>query len=48
MLQQFAEPLAICGGDQFKGRAYEKAARAVAGYHREIAAWNRGMPRASR
>ena len=30
MLQQFAEPLAICGGDQFKGRAYEKAARAVA------------------
>lgn len=37
MLQEFAELLAICGGDAFKVRAYEKAARAVAGYPSEIA-----------
>lgn len=37
MLQEFAELLAISGGDAFKVRAYEKAARAVAGYHSEIA-----------
>ena len=37
MLQEFAELLAISGGDAFKVRAYEKAARAVAGYQAEIA-----------
>ena len=37
MLQEFAELLAISGGDAFKVRAYEKAARAVAGYETEIA-----------
>lgn len=37
MLQEFAELLAISGGDAFKVRAYEKAARAVAGCPAEIA-----------
>ena len=37
MLQEFAELLAISGGDAFRVRAYEKAARAVAGYEAEIA-----------
>lgn len=36
MLEEFGELLAISGGDQFKVRAYEKAARAVAG-HRPMA-----------
>jgi DNA polymerase (family 10) len=37
MLQEFAELLAILGGDAFKVRAYEKAARAVAGSPAEVA-----------
>jgi DNA polymerase (family 10) len=37
MLQEFGELLAISGGDAFKVRAYEKAARAVAGCPAEIA-----------
>ena len=37
MLQEFAELLAISGGDPFRVRSYEKAARSVAGYHAEIA-----------
>ena len=36
MLQEFGELLAISGGDAFKVRAYEKAARAVAGCPAEI------------
>jgi DNA polymerase (family X) len=36
MLQEFAELLAISGGDAFRVRAYEKAARAVAGHPVEI------------
>jgi DNA polymerase (family 10) len=40
MLQEFAGLLAISGGDAFKVRAYEKAARAVAGYRSEIAGLN--------
>ena len=48
MLQEFAELLAISEGDQFKVRAYEKAARAMAGYHCEIAAWSHGTPGTSR
>jgi DNA polymerase (family X) len=37
MLQEFAELLAISSGDAFKVRAYEKAARAVAGHPAEVA-----------
>ena len=37
MLQEFAELLAISGGDPFKVRAYEKAARMVEGYGADIA-----------
>src|SRR5579871_5654310 len=37
MLQEFAELLAISGGDAFKVRAYEKAARAVEGYAADVA-----------
>ena len=37
MLEEFGELLAISGGDQFKVRAYEKAARAVAGHPADIA-----------
>ncbi len=37
MLQEFGELLAISGGDAFKVRAYEKAARAVAGHRAEVA-----------
>lgn len=36
MLQEFADLLAISGGDAFKVRAYEKAARAVEGYPLEV------------
>jgi DNA polymerase (family 10) len=37
MLQEFADLLAISGGDSFKVRAYEKAAQAVAGYPADVA-----------
>jgi DNA polymerase (family 10) len=37
MLEEFAELLAIAGGDPFKVRAYERAARAVAGHEADIA-----------
>ncbi|NUP34825.1 MAG: DNA polymerase/3'-5' exonuclease PolX [Streptomycetaceae bacterium] len=37
LLQEYADLLAITGGDAFKARAYEKAARAVGGYHADIA-----------
>lgn len=36
MLQEFADLLAISGGDPFKVRAYEKAARNVAGYALDV------------
>ena len=36
MLQEFADLLAISGGDPFKVRAYEKAAQAVAGYSKDV------------
>jgi len=36
MLDEFADLLAISAGDPFKVRAYEKAARAVEGYHVEV------------
>lgn len=38
MLEEFAELLAISGGDPFKVRAYERAARAVAGHGADIGA----------
>ena len=37
MLQEYADLLAISGGDPFRVRSYEKAARSVAGYRAEIA-----------
>ena len=36
-LLEFADLLAIVGDDAFKARAYEKAARAVGGYHADLA-----------
>jgi DNA polymerase (family X) len=36
VLQEYADLLAITGGDAFKARAYEKAARALAGYHADV------------
>ncbi|WP_236792447.1 DNA polymerase/3'-5' exonuclease PolX [Amycolatopsis sp. GM8] len=38
LLREYADLLAITGGDAFKARAYEKAARAVAGHHEDISA----------
>ncbi|HTU05784.1 MAG TPA: helix-hairpin-helix domain-containing protein, partial [Trebonia sp.] len=32
LLREYAELLAITGGDPFRARNYEKAAKAVAGY----------------
>jgi DNA polymerase (family 10) len=36
LLEEYADLMAITGGDAFKVRAYEKAARAVAGYHADV------------
>lgn len=36
LLREYADLLAITSGDAFKARAYEKAARAIAGYHEDI------------
>jgi DNA polymerase (family X) len=36
LLQEYSDLLSIAGADAFKARAYEKAARAVAGYHGDI------------
>src|SRR5919109_1459243 len=36
LLQEYSDLIAIAGGDAFKARAYEKAARAVGGYHADI------------
>ncbi len=36
LLQEFADITAITGGDAFKARAYEKAARAVGGYREDV------------
>src|ERR671923_27037 len=33
LLQEYSDLISISGGDAFKARAYEKAARAVGGYH---------------
>jgi DNA polymerase (family 10) len=37
LLQEYAELLSISGGDAFRVRTYEKAARSVGGYHTDIA-----------
>ncbi|MEU4492214.1 DNA polymerase/3'-5' exonuclease PolX [Streptomyces sp. NPDC023998] len=36
LLQEYADLIAISGGDAFKARAYEKAARAIGGYHADV------------
>ncbi|GGM71833.1 DNA polymerase/3'-5' exonuclease PolX [Longimycelium tulufanense] len=36
LLQEYSDLISITGGDEFKARAYEKAARAVAGYHEDV------------
>ncbi|MFD5798941.1 DNA polymerase/3'-5' exonuclease PolX [Streptomyces diastatochromogenes] len=36
LLQEYADLIAITGGDAFKARAYEKAARAIGGYPTDI------------
>jgi DNA polymerase (family X) len=37
LLQEYAELLSISGGDPFRVRTYEKAARSVGGYHADVA-----------
>jgi DNA polymerase (family X) len=36
LLQEYSDLTSISGGDPFKARAYEKAARAVGGYHGDV------------
>jgi len=36
ILSEYAELLAIAGGDPYKPRAYEKAARSIGGYHADL------------
>ncbi|WP_106176551.1 DNA polymerase/3'-5' exonuclease PolX [Prauserella shujinwangii] len=36
LLQEYADLLSITGGDAFKVRAYERAARAVGGHHEDV------------
>ncbi|WP_399096474.1 DNA polymerase/3'-5' exonuclease PolX [Streptomyces sp. BBFR2] len=38
LLQEYADLVLITGGDAFKARAYEKAARAIGGYHADVSA----------
>ncbi|GAA4931413.1 DNA polymerase/3'-5' exonuclease PolX [Streptomyces coeruleoprunus] len=38
LLQEYADLIAISGGDAFKARAYEKAARSIGGYHADVSA----------
>jgi DNA polymerase (family 10) len=37
LLQEYADLLSISGGDAFRVRTYEKAARSIGGYHMDIA-----------
>ncbi|WP_151769531.1 DNA polymerase/3'-5' exonuclease PolX [Streptomyces abyssomicinicus] len=37
LLQEYADLIAITGGDAFKARVYEKAARAIGGHHADVA-----------
>ncbi len=41
VLQEYAELITILGGDRFRARSYQRAARAVAGYHADVAALGR-------
>jgi DNA polymerase (family 10) len=41
LLQEYADLLSISGGDAFRVRTYEKAARSVGGHHADIAALDR-------
>ncbi|MEV4331238.1 DNA polymerase/3'-5' exonuclease PolX [Streptomyces sp. NPDC049597] len=45
LLQEYADLIAITGGDAFKARAYEKAARAVGGYHADVSQLDAGQLR---
>ncbi|MGH2546303.1 MAG: DNA polymerase/3'-5' exonuclease PolX [Actinomycetota bacterium] len=36
LLQEYSDLISISGGDAFKARAYDKAARSVAGYHGDV------------
>jgi DNA polymerase (family 10) len=36
LLQEYSDLVSISGGDAFKARAYEKAARSVGGYHGDV------------
>src|SRR5918996_663244 len=36
LLQEYSDLISISGGDAFKARAYEKAARSVGGYHGDV------------
>ncbi|WP_214106629.1 DNA polymerase/3'-5' exonuclease PolX [Acrocarpospora catenulata] len=42
LLQEYADLIAITGGDAFKVRVYEKAARSVGGYAQDIAHFDEG------
>ena len=37
LLTEYADLLSITGGDAFRVRTYEKAARSVGGYHADVA-----------
>lgn len=37
LLQEYADLIAITGGDAFRARSYEKAARAIGGHHADVA-----------
>src|SRR5882757_4153856 len=37
LLEEYADLLAITGGEAYKARVYEKAARSVAGHHTDVA-----------
>src|SRR6188472_64243 len=37
LIQEYADLLAISGGDPFRVRNYEKAARSIGGYHADLA-----------
>ncbi|MGW7364986.1 DNA polymerase/3'-5' exonuclease PolX [Streptomyces sp. NPDC054841] len=36
LLQEYADLISITGGDAFRARSYEKAARAIGGYHADV------------
>src|SRR5919108_6581287 len=37
ILQEYSDLISISGGDPYKARAYEKAARSIGGYHADLA-----------